>query len=104
MAMFFSPRCASRFGRYYSLIIQNAQEKRKSETCNQVFDRVIAHCELRVGKGDMAPRVWRDHRSSVPTRDREEPFEQVLCSQLAETVAGNRTAVISLIHPNPSRR
>jgi hypothetical protein len=31
-----------------------AREKKKPETCNQVFDRFIAHCELRVSKDDMA--------------------------------------------------
>jgi hypothetical protein len=82
-------RESSRFGRYYSLIIQNAQEKRKSETCDLVFDRVIAHCELRVGKGDMAlgygEMIDRVFRPEIG----EEPFEQVLYSQLAETVTGN---------------
>ena len=37
----------------------NVEASIKPETCNEVVDRFIAYCELRVSKDDMAPRRWK---------------------------------------------
>jgi integrase len=72
---------------------QNAREKRKSETCNQVFDRFVAHCKLRVSKDDMALSTLKGYSEIIDRVFRpeigEEPFEEVLYSRLAEVVADN---------------
>jgi hypothetical protein len=33
----------------------------KPETCNEVVDKFIAYCELRVSKDDMAPSTLEDY-------------------------------------------
>ena len=67
--------------------------RRKPETCNQVFDRFIAHCELRVSKEDMALSTLNGYREILDRVFRpeigEDSFEGVLYSRLAEVVADN---------------
>jgi len=70
---------------------ENDQDKRRPETCKQVFDRFIAHCELRVSKDDMALSTLNGYREILDRVFRPEigddSFEAVLYSRLAEVVA-----------------
>src|SRR5687768_7394305 len=46
-----------------ALSTQSGEEAREQQrTCNQVFDRFISHCELRVRKDDMAISTLRGYR------------------------------------------
>lgn len=67
------------------------EAQRKPETCNEVFDRFLAHCELRVSKDDMALSTLVSYREILDRVFRPaigaEPFEGILYSQLAEVVA-----------------
>src|SRR5438105_2427377 len=66
---------------------------KRSRACNEVFNRFVAHCGLRVSKDDMALSTLKGHREILDRVFRpefgEEPFEEVLYSQLAEVVADN---------------
>ena len=87
-------------------------EERKPETCNQVFDRFIAHCELRVSKDDMALSTLNGYREILDRVFRpeigEDSFEGVIYSRLAEVVAAEpatvaaRTSVVALIAAAPT--
>ena len=69
------------------------KEDGSAETCNEVFDRFIAHCELRVNKDDMAFSTLEGYREILDRVFRpeigEESFKEVIYSRLAEVVANN---------------
>lgn len=65
------------------------------QTCNQVFDRFIAHCKLRVSKDDLAFSTLEGYREILDRVFRPEigdhAFEDVVYSKLAEVVASHTT-------------
>ena len=65
----------------------------KSETCNEVVDKFIAYCELRVSKDDMAPSTLETYEEVLDRVVRPEIgsdlFERVIYSRLAAIVAAN---------------
>jgi hypothetical protein len=67
-----------------------AEAQRKPETCNEVFDRFFAHCELRVSKDDMAFSTLIGYREILDRVFRPaigaEPFEGILYSQPASAI------------------
>jgi len=67
--------------------------EQKRETCDQVFDRFIAHCELRVSKDDMALSTLQGYQEILDRIFRpeigRETFEAVLYSRLDEVVAAH---------------
>ena len=74
-----------------SSTVKTAEASIKPETCNEVVDRFIAYCELRVSKDDMAPSTLETyeevlHRVVRPEIGRD-LFERVIYSCLAAIVA-----------------
>lgn len=69
------------------------KDGRKEETCGDVFDRFLAHCELRVGMDDMAFSTLDSYRDILEGVFRPkigaEPFEQVAYSQLDKIVSAH---------------
>jgi integrase len=65
----------------------------KPETCDEVADKFIAYCELRVSKDDMAPSTLGDYKDILQRVIRPaigpEPFDDVIYSRLAEVIANN---------------
>ena len=65
----------------------------KPETCDEVADKFIAYCELRVSKDDMAPSTLRDYQDILQRVIRpaigQEPFDDIIYSRLAAVVADN---------------
>jgi hypothetical protein len=65
----------------------------KPETCNQVADKFIAYCELRVWKDDMALSTLEDYKEVLDRVVRpeigSELFTGVIYSRLAAIVAAN---------------
>lgn len=69
----------------------NVEPSIKPETCNEVVDRFIAYCELRVSKDDMAPSTLETYEEVLERVVRPEIgrdlFERVIYSRLAAVVA-----------------
>jgi hypothetical protein len=65
----------------------------KPETCNEVVDRFIAYCELRVSKDDMAASTLGDYKEVLDRVVRpaigSDLFKGVIYSRLAAIVAAN---------------
>ena len=72
----------------------------KPETCNEVIDRFIAYCELRVSKDDMAPSTLEDYEEVLDRLIRPQIgtdlFAGVIYSRLAAIVAAKTKDVKKL--------
>jgi integrase len=70
---------------------QERNSEKDKETCGEVFDKFLAHCEMRVSMDDMAFSTLDGYRDVLDVIFRPkigaEPFEQVVYSRLAEIVA-----------------
>ena len=64
---------------------------RKAETCDDIFDKFLAHCEMRVKMDDMAFSTLDGYREILDTVFRpkigQEVFEKVVYSELAKIVS-----------------
>jgi len=71
----------------------NSEETKKKETCSEVFDRFLAHCEMRVAMDDMAFSTLDGYRDILDGIFRpkigDKLFEQIVYSKLAEVVAAH---------------
>lgn len=71
----------------------NVEASIKPETCNEVVDRFIAYCELRVSKDDMAASTLGDYKEVLDRVVRpaigSDLFKGVIYSRLAAIVAAN---------------
>ena len=69
------------------------QDASKPETCNEVADKFLAYCELRVSKDDLAPSTLGDYQDILGRVIRpaigQESFDGIIYSRLAEVVADN---------------
>jgi len=69
----------------------NVEPSIKPETCNEVVDKFIAYCELRVSKDDMAPLTLEDYEEVLDRLIRPQIgtdlFAGVIYSRLAAIVA-----------------
>ena len=87
--------------RFSASVEQTKREITKKQTCGQVFDAFLTHCEMRVAMNDMAfstlngyrkllESVWRPARASRSGPPLgEEPFEEVRYSRLAAIATGH---------------
>ena len=70
-----------------------AGSDKNGETCGEVFNKFLAHCEMRVSMDDMAFSTLDGYREILDVVFRpkigEKPFEQVVYSQLAEIVSAH---------------
>jgi integrase len=72
---------------------RQSEVQKELETCDLVFNRFLAYCELRVSKDDMALSTLKSYREIIDRVFRPEiggePFEKIVYSRLAEVVAHN---------------
>jgi integrase len=79
--------------RYKTTLVRQGdiQDVSKPETCNEVVDKFLAYCELRVSKDDLAPSTLGDYQDIMgrvirPTIGHES-FDGIIYSRLAEVVS-----------------
>ena len=74
-----------------ALAVPEGKDGRKEETCGEVFDKFLAHCEMRVAMDDMAFSTLEGYRDILNVIFRPkigaEPFEQIVYSRVAEVVS-----------------
>ncbi len=67
------------------------KRRKKPETCDEVFNKFVAFCEVRVSKDDMAPSTLEGYRETLDRVFRPEigpdDFDAVIYSRLSEVIA-----------------
>jgi integrase len=81
--------------RYTAALPEATADDDVAETCNEVFDKFLAHCEHRVSMDDLAPSTLEGYREILDRVFRpeigDECFDHIVYTRLAEIVALHTT-------------